>query len=528
MTTPPLTLGAFAIALRGKFGKSNVFMDVDNLFAGQRFDHELDKALSQCDVLIAIVGAKWVELLSRSGGNRDFVRDEIAAALKRNVAVIPVLVGREGRMPTLPEPQDLPEDIRDFVLYQKQGVAHESFGRDTEELIAAINGLLRARRRGWPWIPIAAASAVLLAVVAVSIGYQIGFLSWISPYAGQPRLEPSARSTESEVVGRKTTQGASQDATSEVAQKPSAAQPKLEPEPRVPGVAEQAPTKPENESKRIEQDAARKTEEKRWLVTDCDRLAASPIDATRPDEVKGVELQKIDTNAASAACNDAVRSHPDIARFVYQAGRVAEARNDTDGALRLYRDAIEKGSAAAINRLGLMYENELGGKPDFAEAVRWYEKAASRGQANAMNNLGYAYQNGKGIVRDHAEALKWFERAANLGNTDAMNSLGVYYDDGTFVPKDFIIARKWYEKAAAGGSAASMNNLGALYYLGRGVTTNYAQARKWYEKGAALGNPPAMVSFGLMNESGQGGTRDVSEARMWYEKAEHWAMPRPC
>ena len=28
-------------------------MDVDNLLAGRRFDRELDKALSQCDVLIA-------------------------------------------------------------------------------------------------------------------------------------------------------------------------------------------------------------------------------------------------------------------------------------------------------------------------------------------------------------------------------------------------------------------------------------------------------------------------------------------
>ena len=32
------------------FGKSNVFMDVDNLMAGQRFDMELDKALAKTDV----------------------------------------------------------------------------------------------------------------------------------------------------------------------------------------------------------------------------------------------------------------------------------------------------------------------------------------------------------------------------------------------------------------------------------------------------------------------------------------------
>ena len=38
-------------------------MDVDQLLAGQRFDRELDKALSECDVLIAVIGARWLDLI---------------------------------------------------------------------------------------------------------------------------------------------------------------------------------------------------------------------------------------------------------------------------------------------------------------------------------------------------------------------------------------------------------------------------------------------------------------------------------
>lgn len=85
-------------ALVRAFGKSNVFMDVDNLLAGQRFDKELEKALSQCDVLIAIIGPHWMELLSDrvQSTQGDYVRDEIAAALKRGIVVIPVRVGQEG------------------------------------------------------------------------------------------------------------------------------------------------------------------------------------------------------------------------------------------------------------------------------------------------------------------------------------------------------------------------------------------------------------------------------------------------
>ena len=111
--------------------------------------------------LIAIIGPRWSELLAEHGksGERDYVREEIAAALKRDIVVIPCLVGREDRMPTLPRRNDLPEEIRDLVLYQKQSVMHESFGRDSEELAAAIHTVLRSKRapRNWRKIGIAAA-----------------------------------------------------------------------------------------------------------------------------------------------------------------------------------------------------------------------------------------------------------------------------------------------------------------------------------------------------------------------------------
>ena len=103
-------------ALAAKFGKSNVFMDVDDLLAGQRFDRELAKALNDCEVLVAVIGRHWMELLrtKTDGGERDYVREEIAAALRRAIAVIPVRAGREGQMPSLPRPADLPEDIPRF------------------------------------------------------------------------------------------------------------------------------------------------------------------------------------------------------------------------------------------------------------------------------------------------------------------------------------------------------------------------------------------------------------------------------
>ena len=156
--------------LASKFGRSNVFMDVDNLLAGQRFDMELAKALDACDVLIAIIGPRWMELLKArmDTGERDYVREEIAAALARKIVVIPVRVGRDGQMPPMPHPDDLPEDIRDLVLYQKHDVAHERFGRDISDLVQAIAAVRKAVRRGRtaarsnvPWAVIGAGAAIL-------------------------------------------------------------------------------------------------------------------------------------------------------------------------------------------------------------------------------------------------------------------------------------------------------------------------------------------------------------------------------
>jgi TIR domain/PAN domain len=158
------------------FGEENVFMDVDQLLAGQRFDRELDKALAECDVLIAVIGARWMDLLSEYAqhGKRDYVQDEIAAALQRDIIVIPVMMGRESNMPSLPLAKELPENIRDLLLYQKHNIAHESFGRDAAHLIAALQSLLRKRRGPGHWRAIAVSGLSGLVLAGVLLGYWTG------------------------------------------------------------------------------------------------------------------------------------------------------------------------------------------------------------------------------------------------------------------------------------------------------------------------------------------------------------------
>jgi hypothetical protein len=115
------------------FGSAHVFMDVDNLLAGQRFDRELAKALEKSEVFLVIIGPRWLELLKARliDHQVDYVRIEISSALKRGISVVPLLTN--GAI--LPKAEELPEDIREMVLYQKLEIRHERFRSDMDDLI---------------------------------------------------------------------------------------------------------------------------------------------------------------------------------------------------------------------------------------------------------------------------------------------------------------------------------------------------------------------------------------------------------
>jgi hypothetical protein len=89
-------------------------MDIDNIPFGKDFRVHIFEVVSQSDVLIVIVGPRW--LGAGRGGNRridqetDFVRFEVETALGNAVRVIPVLAGSAK----LPQPGQLPESLKNL------------------------------------------------------------------------------------------------------------------------------------------------------------------------------------------------------------------------------------------------------------------------------------------------------------------------------------------------------------------------------------------------------------------------------
>ena len=84
--------------LSARFGRENTYMDIDTIRGGDNFVAVIEDKISLCDVLLAVIGERWLTSTAENGTRRlemagDFVRLEIAKALERGVRVIPVLVG---------------------------------------------------------------------------------------------------------------------------------------------------------------------------------------------------------------------------------------------------------------------------------------------------------------------------------------------------------------------------------------------------------------------------------------------------
>jgi hypothetical protein len=132
--------------LVGHFGRESVFMDVDNVPFGVDFRDHLIEELGKTDLLLAVIGSRWNAV--EKGGRRlekanDYVRLEIATALKQRIPVIPILL--DGTR--MPGPTELPEDLQPLAF---RNAADVDSGRDfhahMDRLIKSIEGLQRPPR----------------------------------------------------------------------------------------------------------------------------------------------------------------------------------------------------------------------------------------------------------------------------------------------------------------------------------------------------------------------------------------------
>jgi len=155
------------------FGDEHVFMDVADIEPGSDFVAVLEQKVGTCDALLALIGKNWLSSKDDQGRPRlsnpeDFVSAEIAAALKRNVEVIPVLVGGAK----MPQQRELPQQLQFLSRRQAIEISDARFSRDVQDLIGALERPAGERGPASPrWVAVAIACLLCL-------GLGIGVWHW--------------------------------------------------------------------------------------------------------------------------------------------------------------------------------------------------------------------------------------------------------------------------------------------------------------------------------------------------------------
>jgi hypothetical protein len=140
---------ALARDLRDRFGRSSVFFDVDRIAGGDDFVDVLEREVSQCDALVAVIGPTWLTVESLGGGRRlddpeDWVGVEVGTALAREILIVPVLV--DGAL--MPGPQDLPVPLARLARRNALVLRHERWDDDVHNLVRRLEEAeLRPRRQ---------------------------------------------------------------------------------------------------------------------------------------------------------------------------------------------------------------------------------------------------------------------------------------------------------------------------------------------------------------------------------------------
>jgi hypothetical protein len=126
-----------------RFGKGAVFVDVARRQPGRDYRQVIEEHVASSAVTLVLIGKAWAGAKDALGQRRldnpqDPVRIEIAAALKRNIPVVPVLVHGAGMV----QPADLPPDLADLAFRSPVKLTQEHWGSDVDALATSLQTLV--------------------------------------------------------------------------------------------------------------------------------------------------------------------------------------------------------------------------------------------------------------------------------------------------------------------------------------------------------------------------------------------------
>ncbi len=175
--------------LEPRLSRCEILMDVDGgIRPGTNFVRVIEERIKDADIVVCIIGPKWLSVTDANGGRRldgpeDFVKIEIAAALKRDIPIIPILID-DARMPA---EADLPDEIRMIAFKQATRLRDDRFKADADIIAQRLKELLgeKIAARAPRWLVAASLVAALgIGTTAGPAGVRLAGMDGYLPFAG--------------------------------------------------------------------------------------------------------------------------------------------------------------------------------------------------------------------------------------------------------------------------------------------------------------------------------------------------------
>lgn len=124
------------------FGAERVFIDVDDIHAGQPFSEVIEHEVGASQVLLVLIGRRWPGERDgappRLGDPGDLVRREVAAGLRNGARVIPVLL--DGA--PMPTESQLPDELHALAGRQALEIGNSRYAADMRRLVDSVREAL--------------------------------------------------------------------------------------------------------------------------------------------------------------------------------------------------------------------------------------------------------------------------------------------------------------------------------------------------------------------------------------------------
>jgi hypothetical protein len=136
-------------------------MDIDAIEPGMDFSQVVDHSLGSCDVLVALIGKRWLGVTDARGVRRldkseDWVRMELTRALEHDrIRVVPALV--QGA--PMPSSEELPEPLRALTFRHAVELSDTRWNYDVGRLIKSLERVAAEKAGEPPAVPVAAPPA---------------------------------------------------------------------------------------------------------------------------------------------------------------------------------------------------------------------------------------------------------------------------------------------------------------------------------------------------------------------------------